>query len=46
MVAFQQIKRALVTTPIIQPPNWKKPVEIMCDASDFSIGVVLGQRDE
>jgi hypothetical protein len=27
-----------------QPPDWNLPFEIMCDASDFAMGVVLGQR--
>jgi hypothetical protein len=27
-----------------QPPDWNLPFEIMCDASDFAVGVVLGQR--
>ena len=30
--------------PILQSPNWDLPFEIMCDASDFAVGVVLGQR--
>ncbi|XP_076895280.1 uncharacterized protein LOC143547847 [Bidens hawaiensis] len=34
----------LVQTPILQPPDWMKPFEIMCDASDTTIGAVLGQR--
>ena len=25
-------------------PDWNKEFEIMCDASDFAMGVVLGQR--
>lgn len=28
----------------MQPPDWNQPFEIMCDASDFVVGVVLGQR--
>ncbi|RVW83065.1 Retrovirus-related Pol polyprotein from transposon 297 [Vitis vinifera] len=28
-----------------EAPNWKLPFEVMCDASDFAIGVVLGQRE-
>jgi hypothetical protein len=28
---------------VIRPPNWGVPFEIMCDISDFAIGVVLGQ---
>ena len=30
--------------PILQSPNWDLPFEIICDASDFVVGVVLGQR--
>ena len=42
--AFMQLKQALVEAPILQSPNWDLPFEIMCDASDFAVGVVLGQR--
>ena len=41
--AFQILKKALISALIIQPPNWKLPFEIMCDASNFVVGVVLGQ---
>ena len=30
--------------PILQSPNWDLPFEIMCDASDYAVGAVLGQR--
>ncbi|CAM8910249.1 unnamed protein product [Rhodiola kirilowii] len=33
-------------TPIIRAPDWSKGFEIMCDASDYAVGAVLGQRDE
>ena len=42
--AFEVLKKALITAPIVQPPDSSLPVEIMCDASDFAIGAVLGQR--
>src|SRR3954449_7671105 len=42
--AFEVLKKALITDPIVQPPNWNFPFEIMCDASDFAVGAVLGQR--
>ena len=42
--SFEVLKKALITTPIVQPPDWNLPFEIMCDASDFAIGAVLGQR--
>jgi hypothetical protein len=36
----------LISAPVIQPPNWELPFEIMCDASNYAIGAVLGQRVE
>ena len=42
--AFRRLKNELTSEPIIQPPDWKVPFEIMCDASDYAIGAVLGQR--
>src|SRR4051795_12375648 len=42
--AFKVLKKALITAPIVQPPDWKFPFEIMCDASDFAVGAVLGPR--
>ena len=42
--AFETLKKALNFVPIVQPPDWNLPFEIMCDASDYAIGVVLGQR--
>jgi RNase H-like domain found in reverse transcriptase len=43
---FCRLKKALVSALILQPPNWKLPFEIMCDASDYTVGAVLGQRVE
>ncbi|KAL4302006.1 hypothetical protein GQ457_10G006020 [Hibiscus cannabinus] len=34
----------LVTAPIVAPPDWTLPFELMCDASDYAVGAVLGQR--
>ena len=41
---IMQLKQSLVEAPILQSPNWDLTFEIMCDASDFVVGVVLGQR--
>ncbi|KAJ9556305.1 hypothetical protein OSB04_010919 [Centaurea solstitialis] len=45
-VAFEKIKKALVTAPIVVAPDWKLPFEVMCDASDWAVGAVLGQKRE
>nr|GEV21580.1 reverse transcriptase domain-containing protein [Tanacetum cinerariifolium] len=42
--AFQTPKKKLTEAPILVALDWDLPFELMCDASDFSIGVVLGQR--
>ena len=42
--AFEEIKSRLVTAPIMVTPEWNKEFEIMCDASDYTMGAVLGQR--
>ena len=39
-----EAENELIFAPIISAPDWSKPFEIMCDASDFAIVVVLGQR--
>ena len=44
--AFDTLKKALISTPIIQPPDWKLPFEIMCDASDYAVEAVLGQTKD
>nr|GEV72625.1 reverse transcriptase domain-containing protein [Tanacetum cinerariifolium] len=44
--AFQTLKKKLTEAPILIAPNWDLPFELICDASDFAIGAVLGQRHE
>jgi hypothetical protein len=44
--AFRTLKQPLISVPIMQPPDWNLPFEIMCDASDYAVGAVLGQRKE
>ena len=45
IAAFENLKDKLVSAPIMQSPKWDEPFKIMCDASDYALGVVLGQRD-
>ena len=44
--SFNILKKALISTPIIQPPDWSLPFKIMCDASDYVVGAVLGQTKD
>ena len=44
--AFETLKTALVSAPIIQPPDWKLPFEIMCDAIDYVVGAILGHTED
>ena len=46
MHAFNLLKEKLICAPIMCAPNWNLPFEIMCDASDYAIGAVLGQRKD
>ncbi|GJZ24895.1 reverse transcriptase domain-containing protein, partial [Tanacetum coccineum] len=39
-----ETKRKLTEAPILIAPDWDLPFELMCDASDFAVGAVLGQR--
>jgi hypothetical protein len=44
--AFEKLRGLLSSAPIMKSPNWSLPFEIMCDASDYAVGAVLGQREE
>ncbi|GJX76384.1 reverse transcriptase domain-containing protein [Tanacetum coccineum] len=44
--AFETLKKKLTEAPILIAPDWDLLLELMCDASEFAIGAVLGQRYE
>ena len=44
--AFTVLKDKLISAPIVVAPDWSFPFELMCDASDYAIGAVLGQKRE
>ncbi|XP_057792692.1 uncharacterized protein LOC131009399 [Salvia miltiorrhiza] len=46
LVAFEKLKKALVSAPILITPDWSQPFELMCDASDIAVGAVLGQKKD
>nr|GFC29480.1 reverse transcriptase domain-containing protein [Tanacetum cinerariifolium] len=41
--AFNTLKKQLTEAPILVVPDWNLTFELMCDASDYTIGAVLGQ---
>ncbi|GJS49035.1 reverse transcriptase domain-containing protein [Tanacetum coccineum] len=43
--AFELLKEKLTCAPVIVSPNWNLPFELMCDASDFAVGAVLGTEN-
>ncbi|CAG2199338.1 unnamed protein product [Mytilus edulis] len=44
-VAFDNLKQALLTPPVLAYPDMNKPFMLTCDASNSAIGFVLGQLD-
>ncbi|GJW11864.1 reverse transcriptase domain-containing protein [Tanacetum coccineum] len=42
--SFNILKKKLTEAPILVAPYWDLPYEIMCDASNYAVGAVLGQR--
>ncbi|GJX70051.1 DNA-directed DNA polymerase [Tanacetum coccineum] len=44
--AFNSLKEKLTCTLVIISLNWNLPFELLCDASEFAVGAVLGQKDE
>ena len=44
--SFEEIKSRLVEAPIMAKPDWNKEFDIMCDANDYAMGVVLAQKAE
>jgi len=44
--AFEMLKKAMITEPILQHFNPEQPVTIETDASDYAIGAICSQPDE
>eukprot|EP00118_Oscarella_pearsei_P023955 m.294421 g.294421 ORF g.294421 m.294421 type:complete len:416 (+) comp40746_c0_seq7:423-1670(+) len=44
--AFQAIKMALTTAPLLVHPDWTKPFKLQTDASDFAVAAILAQIDD
>ncbi|GJY41489.1 reverse transcriptase domain-containing protein [Tanacetum coccineum] len=44
--AFELLKEKLTCAPVIVSPNWSLPFELMCDANDFAVEAILGQKED
>ena len=44
--AFLFLKQKLVSAPTVVVSDWNLPFELMCDASDYAIKAVLGQKKD
>jgi hypothetical protein len=44
--SFHTLKEALISAPVMQPPDWHLPFEIMCDDSDYAVGAVVDQSKD
>ncbi|GJR95035.1 reverse transcriptase domain-containing protein [Tanacetum coccineum] len=44
LASFKILKKRLTEAPILMSQDWDLPFELMCDASDYAVGAVLGQR--
>jgi len=44
--AFQTLKNKLTIAPVMIAPDWSKEFELMCDANDYAVEAVLGQRQD
>ena len=43
--AFETLKRALITAPVLRSPDPELPYTVTTDASDVAVGAVLSQND-
>ena len=44
--SFKDLRQALCDSPILQYPDFEKPLTVMTDASDYAIGTVLSQEKD
>ena len=44
--SFDAIKLCLYNAPLLKLPDWSKPFQIQCDASDIAVGAVLFQTHD
>lgn len=42
--SMRPVSKHLTSSPVLQPPNWELPFELMSNASNYAVRAVLGQR--
>ena len=42
LIAFNILKQALLKAPMIKPPDWRKPFELLCEANHESVILLCG----
>ena len=46
LVAFDDLRKALISLPVLQPPNLNVPFTVKADWSQFCCGAVLTQEND
>ena len=44
--AFNQLKTALTTDPVLRPPDFNREFNLYTDSSFYSLGAILSQKDD
>ena len=44
--AFQMLKNAMTSTPVLRFPDWNRPFILTTDASTTALSYILGQKDD
>ena len=45
-IAFDHLKEALVSSPVLIHPDFARRFYVQCDASDVGVGAVIFQKDD
>lgn len=45
IAAFKQLKKALIEAPIIKPPKWDQPFEIICEIDSNAVSAIVAQHE-
>ena len=43
--SFDNLKKVMISPPVLRPPRWELPMNVLCDASNEGVGAALTQID-